>query len=49
MENSKNARNEDGTVKYIEINEKNVDDVWKDISTVMPASKEFIEYPTQKT
>lgn len=44
----KNARNEDGTVKYIEINEKNVDDVWKDISTVMPASKEFIEYPTQK-
>jgi len=43
-------RNEDGSPIYIEYSEKYIDDVW-DIpqrSTVLPASKEFTGYPTQK-
>lgn len=44
----KNARNPDGTVKYIFQEESKVDDNWTGIPTVMPASKEFLKYPTQK-
>lgn len=44
----KNARNPDGSVKYVQIKEKLVDDNWGDISRVMPASKEYIDYSTQK-
>ncbi|NYB51767.1 MAG: site-specific DNA-methyltransferase [Methanobacteriaceae archaeon] len=44
----KNARNPDGSVKYVMITEKLVDDNWGDIPRVMPASGEFINYSTQK-
>ena len=44
----KNARNPDGTVKYVMINEKTVDDNWGDIPRVMAANKEYINYSTQK-
>ena len=44
----KNARNPDGTVKYVIIEEKTVDDNWGDIPRVMAANKEYINYPTQK-
>ncbi len=44
----KNARNEDGTVKYVEITEKAIDDNWGDIARVMAASPEYLGYSTQK-
>ena len=44
----KNARNPDGTLKYVMIEEKLIDDNWSDIPRVMPASPEYIEYGTQK-
>lgn len=44
----KNARNPDGTVKYIEVTEKLIDDNWSDIPRIMAANKEYNEYPTQK-
>jgi len=44
----KNARNPDGTLKYVLITEKLIDDNWSDIPRVMPASPEFISYGTQK-
>lgn len=44
----KNARNPDGTVKYVEVTHRQVDDNWGDIPRVMPASKEYLEYGTQK-
>lgn len=44
----KNARNPDGTLKYVFITEKIIDDNWHDISRVMPASPEYIGYTTQK-
>lgn len=44
----KNARNDDGTVKYIDVMHKQVDDNWGDIPRVMPASKEYLSYGTQK-
>ena len=44
----KNARNEDGTLKYVIVDEKIIDDNWNDIPRVMPASPEFINYATQK-
>ena len=44
----KNARNPDGTVKYVMIDEKTVDDNWNDIARVMPANHEFLNYSTQK-
>lgn len=44
----KNARNVDGTVKYVEITDKIIDDDWSDIPRVMPASKEYIAFDTQK-
>ena len=44
----KNARDEKGNIKYIHVIERTIDDVWDDISRTMPASTEFIDYPTQK-
>ncbi len=44
----KNARDEKGNIKYIYVTERTIDDVWSDISRTMPASTEFIDYPTQK-
>jgi adenine-specific DNA-methyltransferase len=44
----KNARDEDGNVKYVEVTHRSVDDNWSDIPRVMPASKEYLEYGTQK-
>lgn len=44
----KNARNPDGTVKYVEVTHRQVDDNWGDIPRVMPASKEYLDYGTQK-
>lgn len=44
----KNARNVDGTVKYVEVTDKIIDDDWSDIPRVMPASKEYIAFDTQK-
>jgi len=44
----KNARNPDGTVKYVDITDRAVDDNWGDIARVMPASAEYIDYATQK-
>lgn len=44
----KNARNEDGSLKYVTVSEKIIDDNWSDIARVMPASPEFIDYGTQK-
>ena len=44
----KNARNDDGSLKYVEITEERVDDNWGDIPRVMPASGEYLAYGTQK-
>ena len=44
----KNARNEDGTLKYVMVTDKIIDDNWGDISVVMPASSEYLGYSTQK-
>lgn len=44
----KNARNEDGSVKYVDVTERQVDDNWNDIPRVMPASREYLDYGTQK-
>lgn len=43
-----NARDENGNIIYIEKNEKAVDTIWSDISTVMPSSAEYGVFPTQK-
>jgi adenine-specific DNA-methyltransferase len=44
----KNARNADGTVKYVDVTDRQVDDNWSDIPRVMPASREYLNYGTQK-
>ncbi|SJM50231.1 DNA methyltransferase [Gulosibacter sp. 10] len=45
----KNARNSDGTLRYVDITEKAIDDTWSDLSRVMPASGEYVDnYATQK-
>jgi adenine-specific DNA-methyltransferase len=44
----KNARNPDGTLKYVMVDKERVDDNWSDIPRVMPASGEYIDYNTQK-
>ena len=44
----KNARNPDGSIKYVMIDKERVDDNWSDIPRVMPASGEYIDYNTQK-
>ena len=44
----KNARDENGAIKYVEVTEERVDDHWGDIPRVMPASKEYLDYGTQK-
>ena len=44
----KNARDENGNIKYVQVTEERVDDHWGDIPRVMPASKEFLDYGTQK-
>ncbi len=44
----KNARNPDGTVKYVVLDKERIDDNWSDIPRVMPASSEYIDYNTQK-
>jgi adenine-specific DNA-methyltransferase len=44
----KNARDENGNIKYVEVTEERVDDHWGDIPRVMPASREFLDYGTQK-
>jgi adenine-specific DNA-methyltransferase len=44
----KNARNPDGTLKYVLLDKERVDDNWSDIPRVMPASSEYIDYSTQK-
>ena len=42
-----NAKDSDGRVQYMTVNEVKVDDVWE-IPYLMPASKEKVGYPTQK-
>ena len=44
----KNARNPDGSLKYVTLEKERVDDNWSDIPRVMPASSEYIDYNTQK-
>jgi len=44
----KNARNEDGTLKYVMVTDRIIDDNWSDISRVMFANTEYNSYPTQK-
>lgn len=44
----KNARDENGNVRYVEVTDRQVDDNWGDIPRVMPASGEYIDYGTQK-
>lgn len=44
----KNARDENGNLKYITVNDKLIDDNWMDVPRVMPASPEFTSYATQK-
>jgi adenine-specific DNA-methyltransferase len=44
----KNARNSDGSIKYVMIDKERIDDNWSDIPRVMPASSEYIDYNTQK-
>ena len=50
MKNGKlvNARDKDGKLIYKEYTERVADDVWDDISTVMPASQEYVEFDGQK-
>ena len=50
MKNGKlvNARDRDGNLIYKEYTERVADDVWDDISTVMPASQEYVEFAGQK-
>ena len=42
-----NAKDEDGHVQYMAVDQEKIDDVWT-IPYLMPASKERIGYPTQK-
>src|SRR5699024_5659938 len=43
-----NARDEDGNVQYVELDEKRVDDVWR-LSMLQPADRtEYLAYRTQK-
>ena len=42
-----NAKDSDGRVQYMTVNEEKVDDVWA-IPYLMPASRERLGYPTQK-
>ena len=42
-----NAKDSDGRVQYITVDEEKIDDVWS-IPYLMPASKERLGYPTQK-
>ena len=44
----KNARDEDGNLKYVDVTHSSVDDNWNDIARVMPASREYLDYGTQK-
>lgn len=44
----KNARNPDGSLRYVNLDKERVDDNWSDIPRVMPASSEYIDYNTQK-
>lgn len=54
----KNARDSTGKVMYIEVNDRQIDDFWSDIpagendwsdvARVMPASREYLDYSTQK-
>ena len=44
----KNARDADGNVLYVDVTDRQVDDNWSDIPRVMPASREYLEYGTQK-
>ncbi len=43
-----NVKDENGNLVYVEKKEKYVDSVWDDIPIVMPASREYIEFQTQK-
>ena len=42
-----NAKDSDGHVQYMTVEKQKVDDVWE-IPYLMPASKEKLDYPTQK-
>lgn len=43
-----NARDEDGNVQYVELDQKRIDDVWR-LSMLQPADKtEYLAYRTQK-
>jgi len=42
-----NAKDSDGKVQYMTVNEEKIDDVWS-LPYLMPASKERLGYPTQK-
>ena len=42
-----NAKDEDGRVQYITVDQEKIDDVWG-VPYLMPASRERIGYPTQK-
>ena len=42
-----NAKDEDGHVQYITVDQEKIDDVWG-VPYLMPASRERIGYPTQK-
>ena len=43
-----NVKDESGRLQYVIKTDRYVDDTWDDIPIVMPASTEFIEFPTQK-
>lgn len=43
-----NVKDEKGNLVYVEKSDRIVDDVWDDISTVMHASPQFLNFPTQK-
>jgi adenine-specific DNA-methyltransferase len=44
----KNARDEQGNIKYVFLDQERIDDNWSDIPRTMPASTEYINYGTQK-
>ena len=43
-----NVKDDKGNLVYIEVKDTAIDDCWSDVSTVMPASSLYMDYPTQK-
>lgn len=43
-----NVKADNGDLVYMEVTDTAIDDCWDDIPTVMPASSDYMDFPTQK-